>query len=73
MALETTYEQQIAVTNRPRLVVADDEALVRSMLCAQLEHEFECVGAAADAEEAIALVEAHRPDVAIRNTDPTTG
>jgi DNA-binding NarL/FixJ family response regulator len=61
------------VTNRPRLVVADDEALVRSVLCAQLEYEFECVGTAADAEEAIALVEAHRRDVGIRNTDPTTG
>ena len=51
MEHETTYEQQIAVTNRLRLVVADDdEALVRLMLCSQLEYEFECIGPAADAE-----------------------
>jgi DNA-binding NarL/FixJ family response regulator len=57
----------------PRLVLADDDAVVRSMLGAQLEYVFEVVGAAVDAEEAIALVEAHRPDIAILDVNMPGG
>jgi DNA-binding NarL/FixJ family response regulator len=50
---------------RPRLVVADDDAFVCAMLVSSLEYRFECVGRAGDAMDAIALVDAQRPDVAI--------
>lgn len=70
---ELTYEQQIAITNRPRLVIADDDPFVRSMLTAQLQHEFECVGAAADADEATAAVSLHRPDVVILDANMPGG
>jgi DNA-binding NarL/FixJ family response regulator len=52
-------------TGRPRLVIADDDEIVRSLLAAQLRDLYECVGAAADATEAIALVAALHPDVVI--------
>jgi DNA-binding NarL/FixJ family response regulator len=57
--------QQKQPTGRPRLVIADDDEIVRSMLAAQLRDLYECVGAAADATEAIALVTALHPDVVI--------
>ena len=65
MHSETTHTQAFAGTARPRLVVADDDAFVRSMLRSQLEWQFECIGEAADALDAVALVDAERPDVAI--------
>lgn len=46
-------------------MIADDDELTRSMLASQLDLEFECVGLAAGAMEAIALVEAQHPDVVI--------
>jgi DNA-binding NarL/FixJ family response regulator len=46
-------------------VVADDDEFVCTMVAAQLEDEFDCVGQGADALEAVALVATHRPDVAI--------
>ena len=59
--------------NRPRLVFADDDPLVRSVLARQLGNAFDCVGAAADADEAIALVVAHRPDVALLDVNMPGG
>jgi DNA-binding NarL/FixJ family response regulator len=58
---------------RPRLVIADDDAVVRSMLMAQLQDSFDCVGQAADAEEAIAVVVALRPDVTILDVNMPAG
>lgn len=49
----------------PRLLIADDDLFVQSTLCAQLENEFEVVGLAANADQAIELAERHQPDVAI--------
>jgi DNA-binding NarL/FixJ family response regulator len=57
--------ERVGGVQRPRLVLADDDSVVRSMLTVQLQNAFEVVGAAVDAEQAIAFVEAHRPDVAI--------
>ena len=54
-----------ARTHCPELVVADDDRFVCSMLATQLEFKFECVATAGNADDAIALVREHRPDVAI--------
>lgn len=50
-----------------RVLVVDDEAVVRDALADVVasDGEFELVGAARDADEAIALAEATRPDVAL--------
>ncbi|BEL06922.1 response regulator transcription factor [Actinoplanes sichuanensis] len=50
-----------------RVVVADDQALVREGLTALLEltEGIEVLGAAADGEQALTLVAAHRPDVVL--------
>jgi DNA-binding NarL/FixJ family response regulator len=49
-----------------RVVVADDAVLLREGLARLLtEAGFEVVGLAGDADELLALVEAHQPDVAI--------
>jgi DNA-binding NarL/FixJ family response regulator len=49
-----------------RVIVADDSMLLREGLARLLgEAGFEVVGRAADGEELLALVEAHRPDVVI--------
>jgi two-component system nitrate/nitrite response regulator NarL len=50
---------------RPTLLIADDEAAVRSALGSQLGGTFRIVGVAEDATEAIALAAAHRPDAAL--------
>jgi DNA-binding NarL/FixJ family response regulator len=73
MTTTSTYNPMNAKTDRPRLVIADDDALVRSMVAAQLEEEFECVGAAADAAGAVELVLAHSPDVVILDVNMPGG
>ena len=57
----------------PRVVLADDDPVVHSMVGAQLAGAFDCVGVACDADEAISLVETHRPDVAILDVDMPGG
>jgi DNA-binding NarL/FixJ family response regulator len=49
----------------PRLLIADDDPVVRSVLTAQLGSQFVVVAVAADAQEAIDLVNRHHPDVAL--------
>jgi DNA-binding NarL/FixJ family response regulator len=58
---------------RARLLIADDEPLVREMLGAQLAEAFEVIAEAADAEEAIALAREHRPDAAIVDVEMPAG
>ena len=57
----------LETAGRPlRLVVADDHGLLRQGVVSMLEAEgFDVVGQAADAEELVRKVGAHRPDVAI--------
>ncbi len=50
---------------RPTLLIADDDAVVRSMLSGQMAYEFNVLGAAADTAEAIELAEEHHPDAAL--------
>ena len=57
----------------PRLLIADDDPVVASMLAMQLAHEFVLVPVASDADEAIAIAGAHRPDVAIVDVQMPAG
>jgi DNA-binding NarL/FixJ family response regulator len=50
---------------RPTLLIADDDAAVRSALGSQLGGTFRIVAVAEDATEAIALAVEHRPDAAL--------
>jgi DNA-binding NarL/FixJ family response regulator len=58
---------------RPRVVVADDDPVVRAALSAQLAAEYDVVGLATDAAEAIALTVEQRPDLAILDVDMPEG
>ena len=68
-----THEQRRAVQGRPRLILADDDPIVHSVLGAQLQHAFDFVGSARDAVEAIAVTETQRPDVAILDVNMPGG
>jgi DNA-binding NarL/FixJ family response regulator len=59
--------------NLPRLVIADDDPVVRAMVIEQLRKDFDCVGEASDAAEAVAVVAAQHPDVAILDVDMPAG
>jgi response regulator NasT len=53
-------------TSRPRVVIAEDEALIRLDLAEMLDEEgYDVVGQAGDGEQAVALVEEHRPDLVV--------
>lgn len=49
----------------PRLLIADDDPVMQSVLTMQLNQAFHIVGGALDADQAIEMAELHRPDVAI--------
>jgi DNA-binding NarL/FixJ family response regulator len=52
--------------SRGRVIVADDDTLLREGVASLLEHRgFEVVGQAGDASELVQLVREHRPDLAI--------
>ena len=58
--------QASAEKSRGRILVAEDEALIRLDLVEMLvEAGYEVVGEASNGEEAIALAEKHKPDLAI--------
>lgn len=57
----------------PRLLIADDDPVVVSMLSAQLSNSFEIVASARDADEAIACGARHRPDAAIIDVQMPAG
>jgi DNA-binding NarL/FixJ family response regulator len=60
-------------TNRLRLIIADDDPVVASMLSLSLGEDFEVVGVAGDAEETVALADSTKPDVAIIDVDMPKG
>jgi CheY-like chemotaxis protein len=57
-----TYPVQ---TLHPTLLIADDDPVVRSMLSLSLDHQFDIVGVVEDSDQAIALAQECRPDVAL--------
>lgn len=58
---------------RPTLLIADDDAVVRAALSAQLARQFDVVAVAANATEAIALAAEHQPDAALIDVDMPAG
>lgn len=58
---------------RPRLVIADDDIIIQTLLSASLERDFEIVGVVGDSEEAIALVAEQLPDVALVDVEMPGG
>lgn len=58
---------------RPTLLIADDDAVVRAALSAQLAREFDVVAIAESAGDAIALAERHSPDAALLDVDMPGG
>jgi DNA-binding NarL/FixJ family response regulator len=58
---------------RPRLLIADDDAVVRSALSMQLASVFDLVTPACDAAEAVAFAAEHQPDVAIVDVEMPAG
>jgi DNA-binding NarL/FixJ family response regulator len=58
---------------RPRLIVADDDPVVRSMVSMALSSTFNVVGVAADGEEAIELARASQPDAAVVDVEMPRG
>ena len=58
---------------RPSLLIADDDPVVRATLSAHLERDFEIVGLARNASEAVALAERHQPDAALIDVDMPDG
>jgi DNA-binding NarL/FixJ family response regulator len=60
-------------TKNPRLLIADDDTVIRSVLGMSLSVDFEIVGAAADADEAIELARATQPDAALVDVEMPGG
>ncbi len=58
---------------RPRLIIADDDPVVQSILDMSLGSEFDVIGMASDSDEAIALAKERQPDVAIVDVDMPKG
>jgi DNA-binding NarL/FixJ family response regulator len=59
--------------HRPRLMIADDNPVIRSMLSMSLSNMFEMVGVAADSEEAIELARVTQPDAAVIDVEMPKG
>jgi DNA-binding NarL/FixJ family response regulator len=57
----------------PRLMIADDDPVIQSMLDISLSEEFEVVGVAADGEEAVELAKASQPDAALVDVEMPLG
>jgi DNA-binding NarL/FixJ family response regulator len=64
---------QRATRQRPRLLIADDDLVITSLLSATLDQDFEVVGIATDSEEAIALAGSSQPDVALIDVEMPKG
>ncbi len=58
---------------RRRLIVADDDPVVRSMLRMSMARVFELVGVAIDSGAAVELAERSQPDVAVVDVDMPKG
>jgi len=57
----------------PRLMIADDDPVVQSLLDMSLSEEFDVVGLAADGEQAVELAKASKPDAALVDVEMPAG
>jgi DNA-binding NarL/FixJ family response regulator len=57
----------------PRLMIADDDPVVQSLLDMSLSQEFDVVGLAADGEQAVELARASQPDAALVDVEMPEG
>ena len=60
-------------SGRPRLLIADDDSMMRSLLSTQLGGDFEVCAVAGDATEAIELAAQHQPDAALVDVEMPGG
>jgi DNA-binding NarL/FixJ family response regulator len=58
---------------RPRLMIADDDSVVRAMLEMSLEHEFDVIGVAGDGDDAVELARTSQPDAALVDVEMPNG
>lgn len=58
---------------RPRLMIADDDPVVQSMLSMSLGGGFDVVGVAVDGEQAVDLAQASQPDAALVDVEMPAG
>lgn len=58
---------------RPKLLIADDDPVVRAALRAQLGGDFDIIAAAEDAIEAVRMAQEHQPDAALIDVDMPGG
>jgi DNA-binding NarL/FixJ family response regulator len=72
MSTDQTWSPGLGA-GRPRLLIADDDPVVRAALKAQLGGDFDIVGAAEDAIEAVKLAQEHQPDAALIDVDMPGG
>jgi DNA-binding NarL/FixJ family response regulator len=59
--------------HRPRLMIADDDPVVQSMLSVSLSGAFEVVGVAGDSDAAIELARVSQPDAAVVDVEMPKG
>jgi DNA-binding NarL/FixJ family response regulator len=59
--------------HRPRVMIADDDPVVQSMLDSSLSSSFDVIGVAADSDAAIELAKESQPDAAIVDVDMPRG
>lgn len=60
-------------SSAPRLMIADDDPVVQSLLDMSLSQEFDVVGLAADGEQAVELAKESQPDAALVDVEMPAG
>jgi len=59
--------------SRPRLLIADDDPVIQSLLDMSLSREFDVIGLAADGEQAVELAKDSQPDAALVDVEMPAG
>jgi DNA-binding NarL/FixJ family response regulator len=70
---EDDFMNTVAPARRPRLMIADDDPVVSSLLSASLGSAFNVVGLAVDGEEAVELAKTTQPDAAVIDVEMPKG
>jgi DNA-binding NarL/FixJ family response regulator len=70
---ESANSATAVLDSRPRLIIADDDPVICSMLKMSLSAGFAVVGVAADSEAAIALARVNQPDAAVIDVEMPKG